>query len=505
MIKILSIIIIGILFISGFGVVALSDFAEETNKIPYFKNTNFNSINISWKKHIIDNYFDYAFGVYAVDLDNDGDSDVLGAAQEGDYIAWWRNEGGYPINWTKFIIDDAFDGATSIYAIDIDDDTDIDVVGSAWQANEIALWQNEGGNPPIWIKYTIKSDFEFAHEVYCHDLDNDGDIDVFGASSDDHQIAWWRNDGGNPIRIADLDNDGLLDVIGAAIIDDKIIWWQNLGGEPIIWGENVIASDFDGAHRAEVCDIDYDGDFDIIGAAYFEEEISLWRNDGGEPIIWTKQVIDTHFKGACIGLPVDIDNDGDIDIVGTAQQGNDVALFRNEGDNPIVWTKIIIDPFFQGAWPGFVYDIDSDGDIDIVAGASWADKLAWWESDLNQKPLTPERPSGSASGRPNIEYSYSSNTIDPQGDNIFYLFNWGDGNDSGWIGPFSSGETCEATYSWENQGNYGIKVKAKDIFGSESYWSDPLEISMPKTKLINDFNPWLMRLIQRFPIFEFLL
>ena len=195
----------------------------------------------------------------------------------------------------------------------------------------------------------------------------------------------------------------------------------------------------------------------------------------------------------------------DIDIVGTAQQGNDVAIFRNEGDNPIVWTKIIIDPFFQGAWPGFVYDIDSDGDIDIVAGASWADKLAWWESDLNQKPLTPERPSGSASGRPNIEYSYSSNTIDPQGDNIFYLFNWGDGNDSGWIGPFSSGETCEATYSWENQGNYGIKVKAKDIFGSESYWSDPLSVSMPKTKSINEFNPWIFRLIQRFPILEFLL
>ena len=267
----------------------------------------------------------------------------------------------------------------------------------------------------------------------------------------------------------------------------------------------MIDDDFDGAHRAEVCDLDYDGDVDIVGAAYFDQEISWWRNDGGEPIIWTKQVIITNFKGACIGLPVDIDDDGDIDVVGTAQQGNDVALFRNDGGNPFVWTKIIIDPFFQGAWPGFVHDIDGDGDTDILAGASWADKLAWWESDLNQKPYIPERPSGSTSGKPNIEYSYSSSTIDPQNDNLFYLFNWGDGNDSGWLGPFNSGETCEATYYWESQGNYEIKVKARDIHESESDWSDSLVVSMPRSKSISEFNPWIFRIIQRFPILEFLL
>jgi hypothetical protein len=521
MLKKYSILIIGLIFFNGFCIIAFSENVENISYISKLKNYDLISVNISWNKHIIDDDIDYVFGVHAFDLDGDGDCDVLGAAQLGDYIAWWSNDGGYPINWTKYIIDE-FDGATSIFPVDIDGDADIDVVGSAWQDNEIALWYNEGGNPPIWLKNTVKSDFEFAHEAYCYDLDGDGDIDILGASSDDNQIAWWSNDGGNPIswtehiicndfygaksvRVADINNDGFLDVIGAAIVDDKIIWWRNSGDEPIIWDEYVIANDFDGAHRAEVCDLDYDGDFDIVGAAYFDEEISWWRNDGGEPIIWNKQVITTYFKGACIGLPVDIDFDGDVDVIGTAQQGNDVALFRNDGGNPIIWTKIIIDPFYVGAWPGFVRDIDGDGDIDILAGASWADKLAWWESDLSQKPYAPEKPDGPSSGKPNIEYSYSSKSIDPQGDDLFYLFKWGDGNDSGWLGPFNSGDSCEAKYYWENEGNYEIKVKAKDIYGSESSWSDSLVVSMPRARFIREYTFCILKLINRFSIFKFLL
>jgi hypothetical protein len=517
--KILSILIIGFLFFNGFNVIAFPGYIENIN-ISYGNKTNYNSINISWNEHIIDDSFDYAFGVYTIDLDKDGDCDVLGAAKDGDFIAWYRNEGGDPITWSKFIIDDNFDGATSIFAVDIDGDLDVDVVGSAWHAKEIALWINEGDSPISWSKHIIKSGFDFAHEAYCYDLDMDGDVDILGASTDDNQIAWWRNEGGKPInwteqiidnnfvgaksaRVGDIDDDGLLDVIGTAFYDDDIIWWRNSGGDPIVWEEYVIIDDFDGSHRVEFCDMDFDGDLDFVAAAYWQGEISWWSNDGGYPISWTKQVVATDFDGACIGLPIDIDADGDIDIIGTAQQDYDVALFRNDGGYPIEWTKIVIDPFFLGAWPGFVSDIDGDGDIDILVGASFADELVWWESDLNQKPYTPDRPLGPSSGKPNIEYSFSSSTMDPQGDYLFYLFNWGDGHDSGWLGPFNSGETCEATYYWESQGNYEIKVKAKDIYESESDWSDSLVVSMPKNKSITHFKPCFFRFINCFPILEY--
>jgi hypothetical protein len=503
--KIMIFLILGILVLGGFDVGVAMDSKETENKRP---------CDITWKKHIIDDDFDYAFGVFACDVDNDNDCDILGAAKDGDFIAWWRNDGGNPINWTKFVIDDHFDGATSVFAVDIDGDLDVDVVGSAWYAKEIALWINTGGTPVTWSKYIIKSGFDFAHEVYCYDLDKDGDTDILGVSSDDDQIAWWRNDGGDPIawteqiicsdfdgakcaRVADFDNDGLLDVIGAAIFDDEIRLWRNCGGVPIVWEEYVIDDNFEGAHRVEPCDMDFDGDIDIVGAAYLGSELAWWRNDRGTPIIWTKQVIITNFDRACIGLPVDIDEDGDIDIIGTAQYGNDVAVFRNDGGNPFKWTKIVIDPLFQGAWPGFVSDIDSDGDIDIVVGASFEDKLAWWESNLHQKPLRPKRPSGTVSGKPGTEYFFASTTIDPFNLDLYYLWDWGDGNISEWIGPYNSGEECNASHIWSEKGNYDIKVKAKNINNAVSEWSDPLPIIMPYS--YQPIHQFLELLFQRFP------
>lgn len=97
----------------------------------------------------------------------------------------------------------------------------------------------------------------------------------------------------------------------------------------------------------------------------------------------------------------------------------------------------------------------------------------------SQAPVKPQRPSGPASGQINIEYSYTSSTTDPDGDKVYYLFNWGDGTTSVWIGPYNSGATATAKHTWTVQGSYEIKVKAKDEHGAQSEWSDPLLISMP--------------------------
>jgi hypothetical protein len=62
------------------------------------------------------------------------------------------------------------------------------------------------------------------------------------------------------------------------------------------------------------------------------------------------------------------------------------------------------------------------------------------------------------------------------------MWDWGDGNMSDWLGPFASGAQASAQKSWSAKGEYSIKVKAKDIYGAESAWSDPLPITMPTSK-----------------------
>jgi len=99
----------------------------------------------------------------------------------------------------------------------------------------------------------------------------------------------------------------------------------------------------------------------------------------------------------------------------------------------------------------------------------------------NQSPDQPETPDGPASGNSGTEYTYTSSTSDPDGDQVYYWFDWDDGTDSGWLGPYNSGEIVSSSHVWDSRDSYKIRVKAKDTDGAQSEWSDPLAISMPKT------------------------
>jgi hypothetical protein len=121
---------------------------------------------------------------------------------------------------------------------------------------------------------------------------------------------------------------------------------------------------------------------------------------------------------------------------------------------------------------------------------------------VNNPPNKPVKPSGQANGKINVEYTYTSNTTDSDDDQVSYLFDWGDGTNSSWIGPYASGATASIKHKWTVKGTYIIKVKAKDSYGAESSWSDPLTITMPKSSaFFFDFPiiQVLKQLFQRFP------
>ena len=102
---------------------------------------------------------------------------------------------------------------------------------------------------------------------------------------------------------------------------------------------------------------------------------------------------------------------------------------------------------------------------------------------MNNPPITPTI-AGPSNGKIGETYTYTFSTTDPDDDEITYYVNWGDDTNSGWIGPYSSGEQLNLSHCWDEKGTYSIRVKAKDVFDAESDWTT-LEVSMPKNKPIN--------------------
>jgi hypothetical protein len=118
------------------------------------------------------------------------------------------------------------------------------------------------------------------------------------------------------------------------------------------------------------------------------------------------------------------------------------------------------------------------------------------EGSQNNPPVKPVL-TGPGSGVINQAYDLSIVATEPDGDDIYYFIDWGDGQVDEWVGPFNTGATAVITHQWTEEGNYTIQSKAKDIFGAESDWAT-LTITMPISINV-PFHPLIEKLFQRFP------
>jgi hypothetical protein len=93
--------------------------------------------------------------------------------------------------------------------------------------------------------------------------------------------------------------------------------------------------------------------------------------------------------------------------------------------------------------------------------------------NINKNPYTPSKPVGPNEWAQYMTTTFQTTTTDPEEESIYYWFDWGDDNNSGWVGPYASGQTAEASYAWSKIGEYEIRAKAKDKDYGESDWSEP--------------------------------
>ena len=286
--------------------------------------------------------------VYAGDMDNDGDTDIIATALNDDRVIVYTNEtsGLATASFVASTISTTANGARSVFAADMDNDGDIDIVSASQEDDAIAWYENNGAANPSWTASDIATSADGARSVFAADLDNDGDMDLISASANDNTIAWYENDGAvNPswtaadistsasapfsVFVADMDNDGDLDIVSASINNDAIAWYENNGAANPSWTAVDIATSADAATSVSVADMDNDGDMDIISASINDDAIAWYENDGAANPSWTATDIATSADGAQSVFAADMDNDGDMDIVSASYQDDKIAWYQN--------------------------------------------------------------------------------------------------------------------------------------------------------------------------------
>lgn len=276
--------------------------SQNDDQITWYENDG-TPANGGWTFYVIDDAAGGASAVAVGDLDGDGDRDVLAAAADDDAVRWYENDGSPGVGgWTRREIATVAD-ASSIVAADIDGDGDLDVV-SASPTDDSVVWHENTGTAPPGFHFAPITLFtsDGAQAVAAADIDADGDLDVLSASLDDGRTVWHENSAGDGARwddhviataattpgaasvfAADLDDDGDVDVVTASTENDSVTRFLN-DGTPANGGWTLarLTATADFAASVTAADLDGDGDADVVAASSFDDTVSWFENRGGQ-------------------------------------------------------------------------------------------------------------------------------------------------------------------------------------------------------------------------------
>ncbi|MCB9849578.1 MAG: VCBS repeat-containing protein [Phycisphaerales bacterium] len=349
---------------------------------------------VRFESEVIFEGADFAGAVFAADLDGDLDLDVLSASFNDDTVAWYPNLDGMGQFGGQQVISDLMDGANCVIAIDIDGDLDNDVLASSGSDDTIAWFENLDGRGSFGGKQVISNTADGASAVFAADLDGDLDVDVLSASVGDNKIAWYENldgigafggahvltntaDSAQSVFAIDLDGDTDLDVLAASFLDDTVSWFENLDGAGNFGPEQVISSTADAATSVLACDIDGDLDNDVLVANSGDDAIVWHENLDGAGNFGPPRVITELVSGIQSVATADMDNDGDLDVLSASFQNDRLAWYENEdGQGAFGFQRVIGKS--DGASAVHAADINGDGYADALSTGWFSNTISWY-------------------------------------------------------------------------------------------------------------------------------
>jgi len=377
---------------------------------------------IGFSEHLIMAGYTYPYGIAAGDLDGDGDLDLTSAdALPHNKLYWFENDGRG--TFRRHLIQKDDPERLERHAVaDINRDGHPDVVIVKNLAGHL-LWFENSGRPEtggLWKRHVITTELPGAYDVAVADFDRDGDLDVAGSAWRlGNQFAWFENPGvkagaakdrswtkhmiekdikeTRAIRAGDIDGDGCVDLLGTGTAANLVVWYAN-SGKPAAkgWTRHVIDAKTVRPMHGEPVDMDKDGDLDVVMASGMSADRRLpnshevvWYENDGKPKVgpWKKHVVARPFGDAIEAAAGDLDGDGDVDVVTTSWRNpGRVAWFENRGDPRGQWTTHNLKTEWRSANQVIIADLNGDKRPDIAAVAEHGSyEFRWWRNEGRRK------------------------------------------------------------------------------------------------------------------------
>ncbi|MEL0651782.1 T9SS type A sorting domain-containing protein [Algibacter sp. TI.3.09] len=332
--------------------------------------------------------------IHVQDFDGDSDNDIL--YTHFHIIGWLENVDGLGDFATNNIINSDAKQAQCAYTEDLDGDGDFDIISASKGNSTVEYYENLDGLGTFGTPNILSDNTRLPQAVYAADINNDGKIDILTASQADHKLQWFKSlDGlGNfslPIIIskntdapfglgvADFNSDEQIDILVVSDFDREVSWFPNNASQfdvqhVVVNQTNPPNSTFSyNPVSAYSVDIDSDGDMDII-AGFSNSEISIvwYENRDGMGDFGNELPVSEGINQLRDIYPIDIDNDGDIDVI-SADSGQycRISLFRNENSGIFSTEQMIYDPIGNSDMTAQISsiqanDVDGDNDMDIL-------------------------------------------------------------------------------------------------------------------------------------------
>lgn len=354
---------------------------------------------------IIDDSIEFPVCVFCTDIDNDGDYDVLSGSSSDGYIVWYENINGTGnFGPPQIITEDIGDSLSSLYSVDLDGDGDNDVLSATYWGGIIAWYENSDGLGSFSPQQEIEDFNSNCHQVYSTDYDGDGDNDVLASFSHwlfgESVIRLYYNDGngnfidGWPGTLMEGEYNSSL-IFSCALLDLSVwmdVFFAVRSGEHLVgwndgWNTHVITNNLDLPWSVFCSDLDGDGDVDGLSASTWDDIIAWYENTNGNGDFQQNVITNTANGARCV-YSSDIDNDGDNDVLSASAYDDKIAWYENTDGLGDFGPEIVITEqavFHYSPWSIVSVDLDGDGDFDVCS-AEWSN-VAWYENLLELDSL----------------------------------------------------------------------------------------------------------------------